>query len=223
MTSPGKYRGKVVNNIDPMMQGRIMALVPAISEMPLTWATPCVPYAGRNVGLYAIPPIGANVWIEFEGGDPGKPIWTGCFWGAGEAPAKPAAPTTKVFKTNFVTLTFNDLAAEASLEVVTPTGMQKVELNASGIKLSSNAVTITIGQTGIDLKIATASISVAPQGVTIQDGAAQVEVAPQGVALKNGAGSIEVTPASISIQNGGSSVDLSPVSVSLNKGALEVI
>ena len=68
MANQGKYRGKVVNNIDPLMEGRIIALVPAISELPLTWATPCVPYAGRGVGFFAVPPIGANVWIEFEGG-----------------------------------------------------------------------------------------------------------------------------------------------------------
>jgi hypothetical protein len=41
---------------------------------------PCTPYARPNVGFYAIPPIGANVWIEFEGGDPSYPIWSGGFW-----------------------------------------------------------------------------------------------------------------------------------------------
>ena len=29
----------------------------------------------------AIPPIGANVWVEYEGGDPNYPVWVGCFWG----------------------------------------------------------------------------------------------------------------------------------------------
>ena len=52
-----------------------------------SWAYPSVPYAGLQTGFYAIPPVGANVWVEFEGGDPDHPIWTGCFWGPGEAPA----------------------------------------------------------------------------------------------------------------------------------------
>ena len=223
MANQGKYRGKVVNNLDPLMQGRIMAMVPAISELPLTWATPCVPYAGRGVGLFAVPPIGANVWIEFEGGDPGKPIWTGCFWGKGEAPAQPAVPTTKVFKTETVTLSINDLLTEVKLEVKTPTGIQTVVLNPSGVKLSSNTVTVTIAQQGIELKIAASSVSVAPQAVAIKSGSASTQVAPQSIALKNGAASLEISPASIGLKNGGASVDLSPASVSLNKGALEVI
>jgi len=223
MANHGKYRGKVVNNIDPMMQGRIIALVPTVSELPLTWATPCVPYAGRGVGFFAVPPIGANVWIEFEGGDPGKPIWTGCFWGKGEAPALPAAPTTKVFKTELITLSFNDLTAQVKLEVKTPAGLQTVEMDTSGIKLSSNAVTVTIAQQTVELKNAAASVSVAPQAVAVKNGSAMVEIAPQSVALKNGRASVEITPASIGLKNGGASVDLSPASVSLNKGALEVI
>jgi hypothetical protein len=223
MANQGKYRGKVVNNIDPLMQGRIIALVPTISELPLSWATPCVPYAGRGVGFFALPPIGANVWIEFEGGDPGKPIWTGCFWGKGEAPAQPAVPTTKVFKTELITLSFNDLTAECKLEVKTPTGLQTVVMDPSGIELSSNAVTVTIAQQAIELVNAAASVSVAPQAVALKNGSATAEIAPQSVALKNGGASVEITPASIGLKNGAASVDLSPASVSLNKGALEVM
>jgi hypothetical protein len=223
MAHYGKYRGKVVNNIDPLMLGRIIPLVPQISEMPLSWATPCVPYAGRQVGLFALPPIGANVWIEFEGGDPNKPIWTGCFWGKGEVPAKPAVPTTKIFKTELMSLAMNDLTTELKLELVAPSGRYSVVLNATGITLSSNAVTVSIAQQAIDLKNAAASVSVAPQAVSVKNGAAAAEIAPQSLSLKNGGASVEITPASIGLKNGASSVDLSPVTVSLNKGALEVM
>jgi hypothetical protein len=223
MANEGKVRGKVVNNVDPLMLGRIIALVPTVSELPLTWATPCVPYAGKGVGFFALPPIGANVWIEFEGGDPGKPIWTGCFWGKGEAPAQPAVPTTTLLKTKLITFSLNDLTAECKLEVKTPAGLQTVEMGPSGIKLSSNAVTVTIAQQAVELKNAAASVSVAPQAVTLANGSATAEIAPQAVALKNGGASVEITPASIGLKNGGASVDLSPASVSLNKGALEVM
>jgi hypothetical protein len=40
-----------------------------------------VPFAGKAEGFFAVPQIGAGVWIEFEGGDPDKPIWVGGFWG----------------------------------------------------------------------------------------------------------------------------------------------
>jgi hypothetical protein len=223
MANHGKYRGKVINNVDPLMEGRIIALVPAISELPLTWATPCVPYAGRGVGFFAVPPIGANVWIEFEEGDPGKPIWTGCFWGKGEVPATPALPTTTMLKTELITLSFNDLTAELKLEVKSPTGLQTVVMDPSGIKLSSNVATVSITQQSIELKHSASTGAVTPQGVTLESGTASVEVTPASIGIKNGGASVEIAPASIGLKNGGASVDLSPASVSLNKGALEVM
>jgi hypothetical protein len=79
----GKFRGTVVNNLDPEQRGRIMAIVPAVSGMaPTSWAMPCVPMAGKQQGVFMVPQIGSGVWMEFEGGDPDKPIWVGGFWGA---------------------------------------------------------------------------------------------------------------------------------------------
>jgi Type VI secretion system/phage-baseplate injector OB domain len=75
----GKFRGKVRDNIDPLGRGRLLADVPKISGMVLNWCMPCVPYA-KDVSNDVIPPVGANVWIEFEAGDPNYPIWSGCFW-----------------------------------------------------------------------------------------------------------------------------------------------
>jgi hypothetical protein len=80
----GKYRAIVTNNVDPMMIGRIQVIVPdAASLAPSTWAMPCVPVAGINMGMFSPPLIGSGVWIEFERGDPSKPIWVGCYWGLG--------------------------------------------------------------------------------------------------------------------------------------------
>ena len=73
----GKYRGIVTDNKDPEKLGRIQASVPAVPGMQTNWANPCAPYAGLNVGFYAIPPVGAKVWIEFESGAPDYPIWSG--------------------------------------------------------------------------------------------------------------------------------------------------
>jgi uncharacterized protein involved in type VI secretion and phage assembly len=84
----GKFRGTVVQNIDPEQRGRIQAMVPDVAGYtPTTWALPCVPVAGRQSGTWFLPQIGANVWIEFEQGDSDHPIWSGCFWGVGELPA----------------------------------------------------------------------------------------------------------------------------------------
>lgn len=78
----GKYRGTVINNIDPEQRGRIQAIVPAVSNVvPTSWAMPCVPIAGKSQGIFCVPQMGAGVWMEFEGGDPDKPVWVGGFWG----------------------------------------------------------------------------------------------------------------------------------------------
>lgn len=79
----GKYRGTVINNVDPMQMGRIQAMVPDVSGLvPTSWAMPCMPFGGINAGMFAVPIIGAGVWIEFEQGDPDYPIWVGTYWGS---------------------------------------------------------------------------------------------------------------------------------------------
>jgi uncharacterized protein involved in type VI secretion and phage assembly len=83
----GKYRGLVANNIDPSSKGRLQVSVPAVyGSNTMNWALPCTPYAGPQQGFYFIPPVGANIWVEFEGGNLNAPIWSGCFWGDGECP-----------------------------------------------------------------------------------------------------------------------------------------
>jgi hypothetical protein len=82
----GKYRGTVLNNVDPQQCGRLTLSVPdVLGLIPSTWAEPCVPLAGPTgppMGVYFVPPIGAGVWAEFEQGDPDRPIWSGCRWGS---------------------------------------------------------------------------------------------------------------------------------------------
>ena len=84
----GKFRGTVINNVDPMQIGRIQAMVPDLAGfVPGTWAMPCLPMAGINTGVFTVPMIGSGVWIEFERGDPDFPIWVGGYWGsAAEVP-----------------------------------------------------------------------------------------------------------------------------------------
>ncbi|HEX4004728.1 MAG TPA: phage baseplate assembly protein V [Acidobacteriaceae bacterium] len=78
----GKYRGLVIENIDPLQIGRVMLQCPdVLGEIPSSWAMPCVPAAGIQAGCFIVPPIGSQVWVEFEQGDSNYPIWTGGFWG----------------------------------------------------------------------------------------------------------------------------------------------
>lgn len=76
----GKYRGVVLQNIDPQGIGRIQVQVIGVFTLASSWAMPCFPVAGTQTGSVAVPPVGAGVWVEFERGDPDYPIWTGCYY-----------------------------------------------------------------------------------------------------------------------------------------------
>ncbi len=83
----GKYRGYVSEVNDPESRGRIRARVPRLlgEDTPTGWALPASPYAGPDQGLFAVPELGAGVWIEFEEGDLSRPIWSGMWWGSPQA------------------------------------------------------------------------------------------------------------------------------------------
>ncbi len=159
----GKYRGKVASNLDPMQQGRLQVSVPTVlGQGKLSWAMPCVPFAGPGVGFFAIPPSGANVWVEFENGDPNFPIWTGCFWGVGEVPALPAVEQMKVWKTSAITLTLSDLPG---------IGGVTLEVNPPAVPMPMKLV---FDVSGIELSTGASSVKLTPVSVSVNDGALEV-------------------------------------------------
>ena len=140
----GKYRGTVTDNMDTKDLGRIRAKVPSVLEdEELGWAMPCVPYAGKNVGMLFIPPIGSNVWIEFEDGDISKPIFSGCFWGAYDVPDLNSDPDIKIIKTEHATLTINDKSGENKIEIKTLKD-QKIVIKPDGIELFHDGCSIRL-------------------------------------------------------------------------------
>ncbi len=91
----GKYRGTVLQNIDPEGRGRLLVQVAEVWGLSTSsWALPCLPSGGLLMGMYLIPPMKAKVWIEFEHGDPDYPIWVGCWWGSLPEPPATAKLTT---------------------------------------------------------------------------------------------------------------------------------
>ena len=82
-------------NVDPMQIGRIMAQVPdVLGETALQLGDALRAGRGHSgAAAFIVPPIGSQVWIEFEQGDPDYPIWTGGFWGlVAEVPVLATAP-----------------------------------------------------------------------------------------------------------------------------------
>jgi uncharacterized protein involved in type VI secretion and phage assembly len=133
----GKYRGTVVDVTDPSGMGRLKASVPEVlGDIPSGWAAPCTPYAGAGVGLYTVPPVGAGVWIEFEAGDPSRPIWSGCWWGQNEVPntatGSPATPPIKILHSEQGLLISLDDATRC-ITVLASSGT-KLTLEAAGDK-----------------------------------------------------------------------------------------
>ena len=137
----GKYRGIVVNNIDPLNLGRVMAMIPEVlGEVPSGWASACAPYAGPQAGLFAVPPIGAGVWIEFEAGDVSRPIWVGGWWGAAEVPMKPmgvpSTPQTKILRSDFgLIVALDDLTQTIAISDAAGLNQVTVELLTGTVTL----------------------------------------------------------------------------------------
>ncbi len=100
----GKYRGLVSDNIDPQKLGRLKLQIPSLlGEVVSGWALPCIPYGGlHDQGMFMVPEVDAQVWVEFEAGELNMPIWTGTFWRPDEIPEEAAKdePTTRLLKTN---------------------------------------------------------------------------------------------------------------------------
>jgi Type VI secretion system/phage-baseplate injector OB domain len=151
----GKFRGTVIDNVDPYEQGRLMVNVPGI--VTSNWAMPCVPVTDIMMGTYVRPRIGANLWVEFERGDPDYPIWVGGWWGQqADAPlmAKAAAvvpPTNTVITLETATsgISISDVpipyGTPGSVIVQTGGGSTSIALTPSGIVITAPTVTINTG------------------------------------------------------------------------------
>jgi len=139
----GKYRGTVTNIKDPLMIGRIQAKVPDVmGDQDSGWALPCAPFGGSGLGFFALPAVGAGVWIEFEQGDPDYPIWSGCWFGSvKEIPKVLLAPPYKklMIKTeggNSILL--DDTPGTGGITLQT-SGGQKIKLSSTGLEINNGA------------------------------------------------------------------------------------
>lgn len=158
----GKYRGTVTDNADPNFMGRIILSIPdVLGSFPSSWALPCVPMAGLQMGMFSVPPVGADVWVEFEQGNPDQPIWSGCFWAVPEkspgirlqaVPVPPGTPATVITNPAGLSLavtpdaisltnathTTQILFAEGTISIIAPT----IIINGASIDFNKGTLTI---------------------------------------------------------------------------------
>jgi uncharacterized protein involved in type VI secretion and phage assembly len=152
----GKFRGVVTDNQDPLMQGRIRVRVTDVMGQDESgWAMPAAPFGGDHMGFFALPSVGAGVWVEFEHGDPDYPIWTGAWWGSAAEipPALLAPPYQKVMvRTNGGnTITLDDTPGVGGITLETATG-QKISLTPLGIEID-NGMGAKISLTGPQVSV----------------------------------------------------------------------
>jgi uncharacterized protein involved in type VI secretion and phage assembly len=144
----GKYRGLVVDIDDPDSLGRIRAQVPEVlGTLHSPWALPCAPYGGPGVGTYAIPPVGAGVWIEFEAGDPSRPIWSGAWWGRGELPKDQSGgdtgPPLKIMRSEKgLMLALDDAGNTATLSDQDGSNLVTIKVDDGQIRMQATAKVI---------------------------------------------------------------------------------
>jgi Type VI secretion system/phage-baseplate injector OB domain len=173
----GKYRATVILNTDPEQRGRLQLMIPAVlGPTPSTWAEPCVPLAGPTgppMGVYMVPPIGAGVWVEFEQGDPDKPVWVGCRWGLqsdiplaalGGNPADPSIVIQSLLQNAIV---ISDLPPS-----VPPPVMPPVPPTGGIILKSATGASIVVNDAGVFISNGKgASITMIGPMITINNGA----------------------------------------------------
>lgn len=149
----GKYRATVVQNIDPERRGRLQVIVTDASNViPTSWAMPCVPWAGLQMGMYIVPPIGAGVWIEFEQGNPDFPIWVGCWWGStpevptiGSTLTTPGAPVVvmQTITQGAIVLSDVPIPPMKAPGVMLMSGPSSITVDASGVTITAPLITLT--------------------------------------------------------------------------------
>lgn len=154
----GKYRGIVQDVNDSDKLGRVRAYVPEVygEDVISPWAMPCVSLAGAKHGFVCLPEAQDGVWIEFEAGDPARPIWTGCWWGTDDLADdlnKHKARTWVTTSGHRITLDDDgkkvliNHAKGAKVEM-TDSSMTlecksgKVVLDSSGVNINDNALTV---------------------------------------------------------------------------------
>jgi len=187
----GKFRGKVIFNNDPLFKGRIRALVPSVTAfVPSTWIEPASPFAGLGVGFFAVPPLNANVWVEFIEGNPSYPVYTGGYWDEKDlAPLLIPTQQRPLFTPNQIqirtmttTIIIDDLPPNPSITIETKIG-QKVILNTAGIQIGVGPIGVdTIGP-GITID-PTGNISIKGPTISIIGGSLTIASTSSGTIIK---------------------------------------
>lgn len=183
----GKYTGIVKDNRDNDKRGQLKLSVPTIfPEDELVLARPALPY-----GFFFVPENNAKVWVEFEGGDPDLPLWTGLQYVPGEWAAEGEAnpPQMRVIKTaSGHLLLFNDKEGNEAIEIHDGVNKHVLRMDKNGWTLEDgkNKHSIVLDQQGVTVKTQSgAKVELAAAGITIDPAGKPCNVKGSAVNLGN--------------------------------------
>ena len=152
----GKYRGIVTDVVTEKEEGKekmgfIMVQIPEIyydGIVPLV--KPCVSFAGENCGFFAFPKKGDRIWIEFEGGDQSRPLWSGFWWKKGAIPGFMSLDIVGIVSRTGHRITMDDNSGIISL----------AHAKGPSIDVTDKEITFKVGRT---------KMVISDDGVTIND------------------------------------------------------
>lgn len=156
----GVYRGTVTANDDSTHRGRVQVNVPAVFDLATpdaaVWATPCFPW-----GHFFVPQVGDRVWVAFEDGDPGAPIWLGAWYARGAAPsdAQVSPPLKRLIHSSSGHEVLLDDTQGSAKVVISDAGGSTITLDHTGVTIQS-PVGITLKAPGKPIVIQAASVDV---------------------------------------------------------------
>lgn len=209
----GKYRGFVADNDDPQQLGRLRVIVPSVlGEAETGWALPSFPFGGlADQGMFTVPEINAQVWVEFEEGNVNQPIWTGTFWqNSDDVPSEAAIspPTTRIFKTPAGhILQFDDKADMEKFRLSHPAGAE-ITIDENGTMLLADAQdnTVTLDAEAGTIVVEDTNgntLTMSSSGTTVEDSNGnKIEMGPAGINVKGQQIVIEGTQVMLGGQGG---------------------
>ena len=201
MSSPkfyGKFRAVVTDIDDPDKRGRIRVKCPKVlGDSKSHWCEVCSPVAYEQGGDFWLPKKDDTVWIEFEDGDPDKPVYSGSWWSNNKCIAK---DDEDEYNENTRIIEFDGckikMKSDESIETT---------IKNSKIFMKEDETTVSVGDT--------VEVKVTNDTVKIDCDSAVITVKTDGSIEIKGSSSISVkSDSSVSIQ--GSSVDIkSPTTI----------
>ncbi len=186
----------VTDNNDPEHLGRVKVRTSwQDNDHTTPWARIVAPHSGDSRGHYFIPEVGDEVLVDYEHGDPQKPIVIGSFYSTNHGPEQAWVTDKndikKIRTRSGHTVEFDDTSGSEKLSIYNGAG-SSAGSNSNIISLTLNPVKITIESQG-DIELKGKNIKLDAQG--------SLELhAASGVSIKTDSGDASLEGSQVSVK-----------------------